>query len=132
MEEIISTFDEINTEQIFSDAEQEIDNYTKEENDAMDLYYIYLIQVFDDPQFKILDDKLEKVQTGIYNTTKDASYSKIIKEQSQLLKKLTENRFYDYLAQFSEPEEKEYWNHIYHDYIENHKIDSLFNNRFNI
>ena len=125
IEEIINNYEEINNEQIYADAEQEIANYTKEENDAMNLYYNYLIQVFDDPQFKILDDKLEKVQTGIYNTTKDALYSKIIKEQSQLSKNLTENRFYDYLAQFSKSEEKEYWNHIYHDYIENHKIDNL-------
>lgn len=124
IEEIINNYEEINNEQIYADAEQEIANYTKEDNDAMYLYN-YLIQVFDDPQFKILDDKLGKVQTGLYNTTKDALYSKIIKEQSQLSKKLTENRFYDYLAQFSKSEEKEYWNHIYHDYIENHKIDNL-------
>lgn len=125
IKEIINNYDEINSEQIYTDAVHEITNYSKEEKDAKNLYDNYLLQIFDNPQLKELDEKLLKLQTGIYNSSKAIKYSKIQKQKKLLIKKLTEERFSVFLDQITVKDKKDYWNKIYHKYIENNDICNL-------
>ena len=126
---ITDIFSDIRWEEISENAEEEISDYTKEQNDALDLSSNYLLQIYDDQRFKESEEKIKQLRNGKYNSRNQKRISELISAQKELVAELENEKFNAFLSNLKNQDDRDYWRGIYDKWIKTRKINSSAVNR---